>query len=155
MREKISDEVSCLLILPYRGESAKKVLRSSLENLCSRIEVPFVSLILKSYNFISIHRRPEKQPKMVNNGGVKYLFRWSETGCNSRSGVTRRHLHQRVREHASRQSGGVPAIYDHLLMHDIRPSIKNHLGCFEVLEKSSSWRLLLFTEAYHIKYQNL
>ena len=51
------------------------------------------------------------------------VFSW---GCESRYvGVTNRHLAIRVQEHLQEDTGS--AVYEHLMMHDIRPNFHLHL----------------------------
>ena len=143
------------LVLPYKGESAKKRLISSFSALCRRVNTECPGLVFTSTSVGSLVRLPEAKPKVVNSGGVTYMFKCPQTGCESRYvGVTRRHLFQRVREHlAERKDGSSSVIFDHLMFHDVRPTFETHLECFSILKKSSKWRSLLFTEAYHIKHQ--
>ena len=143
------------LVLPYKGESAKKSLISSFSALCRRVNTECPGMIFTSTSVGSLVRLPEAKPKVVNSGGVTYMFKCPQTGCESRYvGVTRRHLFQRVREHlAERKDGSSSVIFDHMMFHGVRPTFETHLECFSILKKSSSWRSLLFTEAYHIKHQ--
>ena len=141
------------LVLPYKGESAKKSLLSSFSALCRRVNIVCPDMIFTSTSVGSLVRLPETKPKVVNSGGVTYIFKCPQTGCESRYvGVTRRHLFQRVREHLAKRPDGLSsAIYDHLMFHGVRPTFETHFECFSVLMKSESWRSLLFTEAYRIK----
>ena len=173
--EKLSDDIRCflqrklslddnsarktdvldspLLVLPFRGVRATRSLKYALEGLCRRTSVRCPKVVFTSVKLSMKLRRPEKKPNLVNSGGVTYLFKCPVTGCKScYVGVTRRHLFQRVREHVGNQSGVNSAVYDHLMMHDIWPSFDDHLGCFEILVKTSSFRHLLFAEAFHIKH---
>ena len=130
LREQLSDEVSSLLILPC-GESANKKIRSSLENICSRIEVPCLRLILTSNNLISILRRPENQPKMVHNGGLMYLFVVQKR-------VVILVMWASLDDIYTRGSGNIPInsleVFLPSMILSCVPSIEDHLECFEVLE---------------------
>ena len=112
----------------------------------------FPKVVMTSTKLISILRRPESKPSLVNNGGVSYIFNCPEACCESRYvGITSRHLHQRVMEHLMKRKESPSAIYEHLVMHGKKPLFSEHFGCFKVLKKSSSWRFLLFSEAFSIK----
>ena len=140
------------IVLPYRGEIAKKCLNLSLKDLCKRTNILFPKVVMTSTKLISILRRPESKPSLVNNGCVSYIFNCPEAGCESRYvGITSRHLHQRVMEHLMKRKESPSAIYEHLVMHGKKPLFSEHFGCFKVLKKSSSWRFLLFSEAFSIK----
>ena len=162
--EEIERSVKCLTQLGYDecvlGSQVRHFLtrrlgpESSTQKVCRRVNTECPGLVFTSTSVGSLVRLPEAKPKVVNSGGVTYMFKCPQTGCESRYGVTRRHLFQRVREHlAERKDGSSSVIFDHLMFHDVRPTFETHLECFSILKKSSSWRSLLFTEAYHIKHQ--
>ena len=90
---------------------------------------------MTSTKLISILRRPESKPSLVNNGCVSYIFNCPEAGCESRYvGITTRSLHQRVMEHLMKRKESPSAIYEHLVMHGKKPLFSEHFGCFKVLK---------------------
>ena len=146
------------LVIPYKGENAKFLLRNGISSLCQRVGIIQPKIVFTSTKLLSRLRHPEKKADVINNGGVTYMFSCPIAGCNSRYvGVTRCHLFQRVRQHLTAKGDGVTsssAIGDHLLQHAVSLDFALHSPCFEVLHKSSSWRNLLFIEAHHIKHQS-
>ena len=63
------------LVLPYKGESAKKRLISSFSALCRRVNTECPGLVFTSTSVGSLVRLPEAKPKVVNSGGVTYMFK--------------------------------------------------------------------------------
>ena len=139
------------LVLPFKGVQPKEKLTGMINQICRQVDISPPDLVLTSTKLISLLKRPESKPDIVNSGKVTYQFDCPVAGCESRYiGVTGRHLFQRVKEHLSRNS----AIRDHLLFHGMMPSLEEAMNCFKILEKSSSRRYLLFTEASYIKSRN-
>ena len=121
-----------------------------MTELCQQVGIVPPEFVLTSKKLSSLLGRPEDQPELGNSNKVTYEFSCPETGCESRYiGVTSRHLFQRVKEHLS--MGSSSAVRDHLTSHSINPSMDDHLCCFKILRKSSSWRQLLSCEAFLIK----